>query len=150
MLAGALLFVFGITTSLLAADSPRVTSDTVLRATASWDGVRYERYPSGQPELTVLKITIPPHTELSWHQHVMPSVAYVLSGEITVQMASDGRTRHAITGDALPEVVGESHRGCTGDHPAVLIVFYAGTLGVPLSHTPSRRATPPHRGGCLM
>jgi len=111
--------------------------------------VRWDDYLQNR-QLTVLKIIIPPHTELSWHQHGMPSVAYVLSGEITVQMASDGRIRHAITGDALPEVVGESHRGCTGDHPAVLIVFYAGTLGVPLSHTPPRRATPPHKGGCLI
>jgi quercetin dioxygenase-like cupin family protein len=98
---GVLFFMLGIVTSAQAADSLRVTSDTVLRATASWDGVRYERYPSGQPELTVLKITIPPHTELSWHQHGMPSVAYVLSGELTVETAGEGKVKHIVTGDAV-------------------------------------------------
>ena len=139
---GALLFMLGIVTSAQAADSLRVTSDTVLRTTASWDGVRYERYPSGQPELTVLKIIIPPHTELSWHQHGMPSVAYVLSGELTVERAGDGQVKHIVTWDVLPEVVNESHRGYTGDQSAVLIVFYAGVLGMPLSNTAGVRTTP--------
>ena len=43
--------------------------DTLLRTDGSWNGHPYKTYPAGQPELTVLKLTIPPHTKLPWHSH---------------------------------------------------------------------------------
>ena len=50
--------------AVLAADTPAVTSEVLLKSTSSWDGTAYIRYPDGAPELTTLKITIPPRTEL--------------------------------------------------------------------------------------
>ena len=38
----------------------------------------------GLPQVTVLKITVPPHTALAWHHHPMISAAYVLSGQLVV------------------------------------------------------------------
>lgn len=35
-------------------------SETLLRASASWNGLPYEAYPQGAPEVTVLRISIPP------------------------------------------------------------------------------------------
>jgi quercetin dioxygenase-like cupin family protein len=63
----------------------------------------------------------------------MPNAAYVLSGEITVEKKVDGKRKTLEAGQVLPEMVGELHRGMTGDQPVVLIVFYAGTRGMPLS-----------------
>jgi quercetin dioxygenase-like cupin family protein len=37
-------------------------------------------YPAGRPELSVLKIAIPPHSQLKWHTHPMPNIAYILIG----------------------------------------------------------------------
>jgi quercetin dioxygenase-like cupin family protein len=112
--------------------NPEATASSVLLKTSqSWDGVSYAHYPTGQPELTVLKFVIPPHTTLPWHTHPMPNVAYVLSGNLRVE-SKDGRhqtTLHA--GDVLPEMVGTVHRGSTGDTPVELIVFYAGEKGMP-------------------
>ncbi|AXC13108.1 hypothetical protein ACPOL_3829 [Acidisarcina polymorpha] len=113
-------------------DDTSVKSETLLKTTTSWDGVPYASYPKGQPELTVLKITIPAHTELQWHQHPMPNAGYVLSGEITVEKKDNGEKRLITAGQVLPEMVDALHRGMTGDSPAVLIVFYAGTPGMPL------------------
>src|ERR1700761_6809002 len=57
----------------LAATPPAVKSETLLAATGSWDGQAYKNFPAGHPQLTVLKITIPAHTKLAWHEHPEPS-----------------------------------------------------------------------------
>ena len=122
-----------IATPVLAVDGPSVTSEVLLKTESAWDGTAYLRYPDGPPELTVLKITIPPRTELPWHQHPMPNAAYVLSGDLTVERREGGQVKQIKSGDVLPEMVNAAHRGRTGDSPVVLIVFYAGTKGMPLS-----------------
>jgi quercetin dioxygenase-like cupin family protein len=115
--------------------SSTVQSETVLQTTNSWNGSAYKIYPPGQPQLTVLKVTIPPHTTMKWHTHPIPSVGYVLSGDITVETQS-GDKKHFVTGQAIPETVNTVHRGVTGDQAAILIVFYAGAPGVALSEEP--------------
>src|SRR5690554_3961205 len=57
-----------------------VRCETLLKAGASWDGAPYAGYPSGSPEITVVRLSIPPHTVLPWHSHPMPNAAYVVSG----------------------------------------------------------------------
>ncbi len=109
-----------------------VSNTTLLKTTSSWDGTPYKHYPAGQPQISVLKITIPAHTVLKWHTHPMPISAYILSGSLTVEKR-DGTRRHFVAGEAMAEVMGVVHRGFTGDKPAVLIVFYAGSQGLPLS-----------------
>ncbi|HEY4072872.1 MAG TPA: cupin domain-containing protein [Herbaspirillum sp.] len=116
-----------------AAELPAVQTKELLRSGASWDGVPYTAYPNGAPEITVLQITIAPHSALAWHTHPMPNAAYVLSGELTVEKKSTGEKKLITKGQVLPEMVNELHRGMSGDAPVVLIVFYAGTKGMPLS-----------------
>ena len=124
--------------AVLAADAPTATNEVLLKSTSSWDGTPYISYPDGAPELTTLKITIPPRTELPWHTHPMPNVAYVLSGELTVEQREGSQSKTIQAGDVLPEMVNINHRGRTGDNPVVLIVFYAGTKGMPLSEPPKQ------------
>jgi hypothetical protein len=62
----------------------------------------------------------------------MPNAAYVVSGDITVEVKK-GVKRHFSAGEVIPETVGILHRGIVGDQPAELIVFYAGVRGMPLS-----------------
>jgi len=114
------------------ATNPEATvSKVLLKTSQSWDGVNYHNYPAGQPELSVLKFVIPPHTTLPWHTHPMPNAAYVLSGDLRVE-SKDGRHRTMLhAGDVLPEMVGTVHRGVTGDTPVELIVFYAGAKDMP-------------------
>lgn len=109
-----------------------VSKDLLLQTTSSWDGVPYA-YPAGQPEISVLKITIPAHEALQWHIHPMPNAAYVLSGELTIEERDTGKKDVLKAGQVLPEVVNTAHRGLAGDEPVVLIVFYAGAKGMPLS-----------------
>lgn len=116
-----------------AADPAALSVETLLKTETSWDGVAYARYPDGPPELTILKISIPPRTALAWHRHPIPNAAYVLSGELQVEKRDGGSVRLLRAGDVLPEMVNDTHRGATTEQPVVLIVFYAGARGVPLS-----------------
>ena len=115
-----------------------VQSDTLLQTGSSWDGEPYKSYPSGQPELSILKITLAPHTELEWHSHPIPNAAYIMSGDLTLERKRDGKKQHFSAGQAVSETVDTFHRGRAGNEPVVLIVFYAGSAGVPLTEYPCR------------
>jgi quercetin dioxygenase-like cupin family protein len=114
-------------------NQPTIQSETLLQSSSSWDGEPYTTYPAGRPELSVLKITIPPHTQLDWHTHPMPNAGYILSGALTVEKKEDGKTQRFTAGQVVAETVDALHRGVTGDAPVTLIVFYAGIEGMPLS-----------------
>ena len=133
-----LLVPFGVAT---AQDQPAIQKKLLLQTTTSWDGATYKTYPSGQPEISVLKITIPAHTKMQWHTHPMPNAAYVVSGELTVEKKENGEKKVLTAGQVLPELVNTLHRGVAGDSPVVLIVFYAGAQGMPLSE-PEKSAPP--------
>ena len=107
-----------------------VHAETLLRTSSSWDGEPYKSYPPGQPELSILKITLAPHSQLEWHSHPMPSAAYVVSGELTLERQKDGKKQHFTAGQAVSETVDTFHRGMAGNEPVVLIVFYAGSSGL--------------------
>lgn len=115
------------------AQQPAVQSESLLTTTSSWDGTPYTAYPTGQPQLSILKITIPAHSQLKWHTHPIPNAAYIVSGELTVEEKDGDKKQHFTAGQVVPETVNTVHRGVTGDTPVVLIVFYAGATGVPLT-----------------
>lgn len=126
------LLASSLSTGVAQQSSSPVQFETLTQTTKSWDGTPYKAYPTGQPQISVLKVTIAPHTEMKWHTHPVPNAGYVLSGEITGE-TNDGVKKHFTAGEVIPETVDIVHRGVTGDQPVVLIVFYAGTPGVPLS-----------------
>ena len=104
--------------SLLHAATPSsVKTETLLKSESSWEKTPYIAYPSGTPELSVVKITIPPHTELPWHTHPFPIAGYILSGEITLEKKETGERQLVTAGQAVPETVNIAHRGVTGDSP---------------------------------
>jgi quercetin dioxygenase-like cupin family protein len=127
-----LCWSFWLSNESYAHDS-RIIVEQLLQTTRSWDGTGYTGYPSGQPQITILKIAIPRNTALDWHHHPMISAAYVLSGKITLEKQETRETKVFVAGQALAETVNTTHRGYTTDLPAELIVFYAGAPGVPLS-----------------
>jgi quercetin dioxygenase-like cupin family protein len=117
----------------LCAGEPQIKVEQVLQTTQSWDNSPYTSYPTGQPQVTVLRITIPPNTALHWHRHPIISVGYVLSGHLTVEKRDTGERTILQAGQAVAETVQTTHRGFTTDEPVELIVFYAGQVGLPLT-----------------
>ncbi|MEE4455135.1 cupin domain-containing protein [Novosphingobium resinovorum] len=105
--------------------------DILVQSTSSWNGKPYVAYPKAQPQLTVLKMTIPPHAALPWHTHPFPNAGYVASGQLTIQDKASGKSHTFHTGEAFTESVNDVHRGLSGDRPTVLIITYSGVKGVP-------------------
>lgn len=116
-----------------AGNPPEIKAKVAIKEVASWEGTPYKSYPTGQPQLTILEITIPPHTALPWHQHPIPNAAYVVSGDLTVEDRVSGKSHRVSAGQGFAESVNSSHRGVTGDKEAVVIVTYSGVEGTPLS-----------------
>lgn len=129
-----LLGSFLLAGTAIAKEAPAIESRVLLKATSSWDGTPYKAYPTGQPELSIVNIKIPPNSALQWHQHPMPNAVYLASGQLEIQIQNTDKTIQLKAGDTLAEVEHIIHRGVTGDSHAELIVFYAGTPGMPLSH----------------
>ena len=116
-----------------AKDAAQIEKEVLLERSESWDGTPYTAYPSGPPQLTLIRLKIPARTQLPWHTHPMPNAAYIVSGELTVETRANGASRTLRQGQTLAEMVGTEHRGITGSTPVELLVFYAGTPGMPLS-----------------
>jgi quercetin dioxygenase-like cupin family protein len=116
-----------------AQDSSGVTVSTLVKADSSWDGTPLPAYPNAKPEITILRITIPPGVALPLHQHPVINAVVLVSGELTV-VTEDHRTKHLNAGDAIVEIVGKWHYGkSTGKDPAVILAFYAGVVDKPVT-----------------
>jgi quercetin dioxygenase-like cupin family protein len=133
----AVLLVAASITPLLAQNAPLKVQtgqrEILLQTGQSWNGKPYTHYPAGQVQLTTLKVTLAPHTALPWHTHPFPNSVYVLSGTLTLHDKASGKLLVVHQGQAVGESVDDVHRGEAGDQPAVLIITYAGTPGVPTS-----------------
>ena len=104
-----------------------VESVTLAKSDKSWDGSTMPSYPKETPEISVLKITIPPHTELPLHKHPIINAGYMVKGSLKV-VTEDNKTLHLKAGEALIEVVDKWHYGVNeGAEPVEIVVFYAGT-----------------------
>ena len=108
-----------------------VTSQTLCCSTVSWDGSCLPAYGSGQPEITIKRITIPSGAILPIHKHPVINAGVLLRGTLAVKTA-EGKNLVLQAGDPIIEVVDHWHGGMNvGEETAEIIVFYAGTVGTP-------------------
>jgi len=65
------LLSLAISTMLASAGirAQEIVAEHVLRSTTSWDGATLPAYATGQPEITILKFTIPAGASLDTHKH---------------------------------------------------------------------------------
>ncbi|WP_370461823.1 cupin domain-containing protein [Rahnella sp. RcJ3] len=84
-------------------ESSGVHAIQLVQSDCAWNGKLYSQYPSGQPCLTVMKMTIEAHTTLPWHTHSMPNAAFIISGQLTVEDRNTGKTRVINAGEAFNE-----------------------------------------------
>ena len=120
-----ILFILAHTTALSSEFNERIQSQENLSTTKTWDGAPIH-YPSGTAKVTGAIHTIPPGVETGWHLHPVPCFAFVLEGELVVEL-KDGRTKNLKAGDTLAEVIGTLHNGKnTGRVPLKIAIFYIG------------------------
>jgi len=105
----------------------------LTKTTQSWTGVSLPAYPKGQPEITILRITVPAGAQLHAHRHPVINAGVLIAGQLTV-VTSEGKTLHLKAGDPIVEVVDTLHYGTNeGSVPAEIIVFYAGVTDSPIT-----------------
>jgi quercetin dioxygenase-like cupin family protein len=99
----------------------------LIKTDKSWNSTVLPDYPKKKPQITVLKITIPPKAELPMHEHPVINVGYMIKGKLTV-ITEDGKTLQLNEGDPIVETVNTWHYGKNeGDESAEIVVVYVGT-----------------------
>jgi quercetin dioxygenase-like cupin family protein len=129
----AILLLLLLPLALSAEDKAAPSKEKLAVSTETWTGKKLPAYPSGQPEISILKITIPPGQRLPMHKHPVINAGVVIRGELTVTI-DKGEVLHVKAGQPIVEVVNEWHYGANhGTEPVELIVFYAGVKGIPIT-----------------
>lgn len=114
-------------------DKAAVTVQTVVKTTKSWNGETLPHYPKGQPEITILKITIPAGVKIPWHTHPSINAGILTKGSLKV-VTKKGKTLNMVAGDPITEVINTWHYGINpGSEAAEIIVFYAGIENKPIT-----------------
>ena len=91
-------------------------------------------YPNvADPEVTAVRVTIPPGAQTGWHRHPFPCYGYVLAGNLTVEMEG-GKSAALTAGQALIESVNVLHNGRnTGSAPVEIVMFVTGEKDHPFT-----------------
>ena len=128
------LLLFLPVVALAVEENSAVKVTVLLKTTSGWDGEQIV-YPEGQAEMTALLIEIAPGESTGWHQHPVPSFAFLLDGTLEITLA-DGRVKRMQPGEALSEVTDTMHVGrALSKTPVKIVVFYAGSVGKALTVT---------------
>lgn len=99
-----------LTGNIHAQEKESATVDVLAKTITSWDNNALPHYPEGTPEITILRIQIPPKVQLPFHAHPVINAGVLLAGELTV-VSKDNEILHLKVGDAIVEVVNKWHYG---------------------------------------
>jgi quercetin dioxygenase-like cupin family protein len=109
-----------------------IKATPILKTGETWVGQDIV-YPEGEAEMSGVVIEMAPGGETGWHQHPVPSVGYVMAGELEVHFRN-GEVKRLKAGEAAAEAVNVMHNGVNvGDVPVKLVIFYVGTPGIKLT-----------------
>jgi len=110
-----------------------IQTNVLAKTGISWDGRELPEYPKGKPEITILRIKIPPKTKLPFHTHPVINAGVLLKGTLTV-VTENNETLQLNSGDSIIEVVDKWHYGINeSSEYAEIIVFYAGVKDSPVT-----------------
>lgn len=122
------LFSALLTGQAVANEKFAVKVEELAKSTSSWEDTPLPAYGKGEPEITILKITIPPGIQLPLHMHPVINAGVLTKGQLTVFTKGKKKKLEMKAGDSIVEIVNKWHYGRNeGDVPAEIIVFYAGT-----------------------
>ena len=128
-----LCLIFLLTAHVWAQEENAVKVDVLIKSGTSWDGSKLPLYTEGKPEITILRIKIPPKVQLPLHKHPVINAGVMLKGELTVVTEKKEKLQLK-AGDAIVEVVDKWHYGKNeGNETAEIIVIYAGVEGLPIT-----------------
>ncbi len=129
-----LALTVGISIPIVACSPNKETSlepvvvETLISATESWNGDSF-KYPRGQAEMKLEKITAQPGFKTPLHIHPQPGIIYVQTGSLYCE-TSDGQSLTVRAGESFASSQDTVHY-CenNGDEQMVVFVASAGTKG---------------------
>jgi quercetin dioxygenase-like cupin family protein len=125
--------VFFVAISAQSQYNNSILVEKVLKSDTTSIGQRIMYPRVSDAEVTIAKITFPPGSETGWHKHDIPVFAYVMEGELTVEL-DNGKSVQFKQGSAFAEVFDTWHNGKNNEKEnLVLIAFYMGEKGKVLS-----------------
>lgn len=108
-----------------------VTAKVLKRTSVTGNGQKITYPVTDRAEVTAMTVDLAPGAETGWHKHPVPVYAYVIAGNLSVEL-EDGTQLSFGAGDAIIEVVNTLHNGKNrGIEPVKLAVFYLGAEGTP-------------------
>ena len=110
-----------------------VVLETILKTDTTSIGQKIV-YPNFvNEEVTIVKVILPPGKSTGWHKHFFPVFAYVLQGTLTVEIEKMKALQFPVN-SSFSEVVNTLHNGVNnGKEDVILIAFFLGEKGKPLS-----------------
>ncbi len=128
----SLIGLFLLVPPALSADYGTGVTAKILKKTSVTDIGQKIIYPgTDRAEVTAVTVELAPGAETGWHKHPVPVFAYVISGNLSVEL-EDGKLRAYHAGDAIIEAVNKLHNGKNvGAEPVKLAVFYLGVEDKP-------------------
>lgn len=127
-----LLFVISLS-AVYAEYNSDITLSPILKTDTTSIGQKIDFPAVSDDEVTIVKVAIPPGKMTGWHKHLFPVFAYVLEGTLSVEIDSSA-TLQFPQGTSFAEVINTYHNGInSGTTNVVLIAFFMGEKGVPLS-----------------
>ncbi|WP_298775846.1 cupin domain-containing protein [uncultured Shewanella sp.] len=106
----------------------------LIKTNESWNGALLPDYSAQTPEISVIKLTVPPKSQLPVHQHPSITVAYILKGEFTAILEDNSKKIDLKAGDVDIEVINTWHYGINySDDPAEILIVFIGTESTPLT-----------------
>ena len=111
---------------LLASGAYAANSETVIQTQTHWNNQAIKPIHIENPQVTMLRITIPAGEKLHMHKHPILNVGYLTKGELTVR-SENGDELVLKPGDPIVELVDVWHYGeSTGTEDAEIVVTYVG------------------------
>lgn len=118
---------------LMSAGAYAANSETVIQTDSHWNKQAIKPIHIDNPQITMLRITIPAGEKLAMHKHPVLNIGYLTKGELTVR-SEDGGVLVLHPGDPIVELVDVWHYGeSTGSEDAEIVVTYVGSKEDPLS-----------------
>lgn len=102
-------------------------SETVIQTDSHWNKQAIKPIHIDNPQVTMLRITIPAGEKLAMHKHPILNIGYLTKGELTVR-SENGDELVLHPGDPIVELVDIWHYGeSTGSEDAEIVVTYVGS-----------------------
>jgi len=103
-----ILCVLSLTLLLLGGTSAKsintVKVEVLTKTNLSWDGKELPAYEKGKPEISILKIIIPPGENVPLHKHPVINAGVLLRGKLTV-VTDDNTMLYLKAGDTIVEAL---------------------------------------------